>query len=316
LSEELGNSGQTNFCLQKAISADPEDVSLRREHAELNSEIGEYGKAAESYKQIFHLDPQNVEALLKATELYKQCGNYEDAIEMLENSLNTTDRSVRLRVVSLLTSTLIEVKEYTKALECIEKAQKDFDGSNLPLNLSVKAGICYLNLLQGPQLDKAMDMFSMLQPEHAQDHPHFFVDVGDAFFSFKHYDHALNYYMMLEKHGIYKNGVFYSNIARCCLALKDKLQAIEYFYRALPKLEDSIDARLTLATLLLEDDKSDGAISVLSPPNSLESRSDKISEENSQWWWENGKIKLKLSRIYKSKGLLQFTKLRFEQGKD
>lgn len=67
---ELGNSGQAIFCLQKAISADPEDRSLWLEHAELYCEIGGYEKAAESYKKVSDLEPENVLALLKATEVY------------------------------------------------------------------------------------------------------------------------------------------------------------------------------------------------------------------------------------------------------
>ena len=39
------------------------------------------------------------------------------------------------------------------------------------------------------------------------------------------------------------------------------------FYKV--AFEDDIDAQLTLASLILEDDKTDEAIYVLSPPNNL-----------------------------------------------
>ena len=98
-------------------------------------------------------------------------------------------------------------------------------------------------------------------------------------------------------------------------------------------LQDNIDARLTLATLLLEEAKEDEAILLLSPPKNLgsfyliivipyfvfasmqksilltffwlifpESTVDPNSDEF-QPWWLNGKVKLKLSHIYRSKGM-------------
>ncbi|KAM7474094.1 hypothetical protein LguiB_021337 [Lonicera macranthoides] len=303
LSKELGNSGQANFCLERAISAEPEDVSLRLEQAELYHEVGEHKKAAESYEQISRLCPENVGALLRATELYKQCGQHEHAASMLEDFLKNSPNIANLRVVYLLVVTLMEANSHMKALQRIELAQQVYcAGKELPLNLAVKAGICHLHL---GHLEKAMAMFSVLHTEHTHDHPQLFIEVGDALMGFEHYDHALKYYMMLETHAGYNSGLLYSNIARCRLSLKERLRAIEYLYKALPKLKDSVDARLTLASLLLEEDKIDEAISVLSPANNLESMSDKNSDKASPPWWLNGKIKLMLSRIYKANGSLQ-----------
>ncbi|KAM7471098.1 hypothetical protein LguiA_009281 [Lonicera macranthoides] len=292
MSKEQGNSGQARYCLTKAVTADPKDVSLRLESAELYNELGDYQKAAESYEQISRLCPENVGALLRATELYKQCGQNELAVNMLEDFLKNSPNIADLRVVYLLAVTHMEVNSHMKALQHIEHAQQVYCArKELPLNLAVKAGICHLHL---GDLENAMAMFSVLHPEHTHDHPQLFAEVGSALLGFEYYEHALKYYMTLEVHASDNSGLLYSNIARCCLFLKERLRAIEYLYKALPKLEDSIDARLTLASLLLEEDKTDEAISVLSPPNNL----DKASPP----WWLNGKIKLKLCRIYKAKG--------------
>ncbi|KAK2975643.1 hypothetical protein RJ640_021088 [Escallonia rubra] len=70
------------------------------------------------------------------------------------------------------------------------------------------------------------------------------------------------------------------------------------------KLEDTVEARLTLASLLLEEDKDDEAISVLSPPTNSESKFDQNSDSTKPWWLD-GKIRLKLSQVYKAKGLLE-----------
>ncbi|KAG5563221.1 hypothetical protein RHGRI_005844 [Rhododendron griersonianum] len=64
---EQGNAVQARYCLWKAITADPADMSLRFSRASLYVELGEYQKAAESYEQISRLCPENVEALKTAT---------------------------------------------------------------------------------------------------------------------------------------------------------------------------------------------------------------------------------------------------------
>lgn len=60
---EQGAIGQANYCLSKAITADPKDVNLRLHRASLYIELGDLQKAAESYDQIRQLSPENVEAL-------------------------------------------------------------------------------------------------------------------------------------------------------------------------------------------------------------------------------------------------------------
>lgn len=66
------------YCLSKAITADPQDLSLKFDRASLYVELGDYQKAAESYEQISRfppelvepeLRPELVEALKKATKV-------------------------------------------------------------------------------------------------------------------------------------------------------------------------------------------------------------------------------------------------------
>ncbi|KAJ0713861.1 putative tetratricopeptide-like helical domain superfamily [Helianthus annuus] len=120
--------------------------------------------------------------------------------------------------------------------------------------------------------------------------------------SVKNHESALKYYLMLEGSvGGDKKGLLNLNIGRCYQSLSARAQAIDYLYKALEELDNDIDARLDLVSLLLEEDKEDEAISVLSPPPDSESR----TSDRRKPWWTEGKIKLELSYIYKSKG---FTK--------
>lgn len=60
---EQGNNGQARYCLSKAITADPTDVSLLFHQASLHSNLGDYQKAAELFEQIQKICPEDVEAL-------------------------------------------------------------------------------------------------------------------------------------------------------------------------------------------------------------------------------------------------------------
>ncbi|XWS11537.1 hypothetical protein CRYUN_Cryun37aG0006800 [Craigia yunnanensis] len=74
---------------------------------------------------------------------------------------------------------------------------------------------------------------------------------------------------------------------------------------ALQRLENNVDARLNLASLLIEDSKEDEAISLLSPPKNFDLQNIDPNSDTSKPWWHNEKIKLKLCNIYRAKGMIE-----------
>ncbi|KAI8569545.1 hypothetical protein RHMOL_Rhmol02G0286800 [Rhododendron molle] len=355
---EQGNAVQARYCLWKAITADPADMSLRFSRASLYVELGEYQKAAESYEQISQLCPENVEALKTATMFYQKCGQKERSVSILEDYLKSHPSDADLGVVDLLASTCMNNSAHTKALQHIEDAHRVYcAGKELPLYLRIRAGICLVHLGDDK---KAESIFSVLQRENVYEHPHLVREVADSLMALGHYKFALKYYMMLEGIGedkdetvlvflsafsdfkllrlildgknpktewewdamahdstfgtdwnrdairddISNQGSLHVSIAQCYLSVGDRGRAIEYLYTALCVMEDSVDARLTLASLLLDDDKQDEAISVLSPSKSTDSQLG-LNSDKTKPWWLNWKIKLKLSCIYKTKGMTE-----------
>ncbi|XP_071728175.1 uncharacterized protein [Rutidosis leptorrhynchoides] len=73
---------------------------------------------------------------------------------------------------------------------------------------------------------------------------------------------------------------------------------------ALNEHEDDVVARLELVSLLLEEKKEDEAICVLAPPQDSELRVDPTLDTGKPWWTDE-KVNIKLSYIYKSKGLTE-----------
>ncbi|KAI3525654.1 hypothetical protein L1887_04617 [Cichorium endivia] len=119
---ELGNDGQAIHCLDRAIRADPEDMSLRYHHASLFVEIGEHLKAAELYEIIWQLRPKKFEALKTAAMLYQNCSQHERVDSNLEDHLKKNPKDADLNVVQLLASMHMLGNAHEKALQHIEYA--------------------------------------------------------------------------------------------------------------------------------------------------------------------------------------------------
>ncbi|KAI3678471.1 hypothetical protein L6452_37765 [Arctium lappa] len=301
LSLEQGYRGQAIHCLDRAIKADPEDMGLRYHRASLFLELGEHQRAAESYGQIWKLRPMNVEALKTAAKLYQKSDQHDRSINILEDYLKKNPNDADLSVVHILASVLMSANGHEKALQYIEYAQQTYSvGKELPIELLIQAGICHVHL---GNMEKAEVLFSVFTQENVNDCSHLIIDVANSFLSLKHHESALKYYLMVEGNDGVNKGQLYMNVGRCYSFLSARTQAINYFYKALHEHEGNIDARLDLVSHLLEEDKEDEAISVLSPPDS-ESR---VGQTSDRWkqWWNDKKIKLKLSSIYKSKGLTE-----------
>ncbi|XP_062120499.1 uncharacterized protein LOC133834772 isoform X3 [Humulus lupulus] len=298
---ERGDIDQANYCLSKAIKADPKDIQLRLHRASLYLELRDYKKAAESYDQIHQLSPENVEALKTSAKLYKRCGQLEHSIHILEDYLKRHPTEADLSVVDLLASTFMETNDHNKALQHIEHARSVCSlGKELPLNLMIKVGLCHVHL---GNLHRAKTFFGPLEGENAAHHIDLVTEVADSLMNLGHYDCALKYYLMLEGTAGCDKGSLHLKIARCYLSLKNRVQAIFFFKKALHTLEDNIDARLTLASLLLEESRDDEAILLLSPPRNSDHTVQ--HSEKSKPWWLHEKVKLKICHIYKAKGMLE-----------
>ncbi|PON55885.1 N-terminal acetyltransferase A, auxiliary subunit [Trema orientale] len=300
-SGEKGYIDQANYCLSKAIKADPKDIQLRLHRASLYLERRDYKKAAESYDQIHQLSPENVEALKTGAKLYQRCGQLEHSIQILEDYLKGHPTEGDLSVIDLLASILMETSDHNKALQHIEHALSVYSlGKDLSLNLTIKAGICHAHL---GNMQKAEILFGVLEGEDAAHHIDLVTELADSLMNLGHYDIALKYYLMLEGIAGSDKGSLHLKIAHCYLSLKNRVQAIMFFKKGLETLADNIYARLSLASLLLEQSKDDEAISLLSPQYGLVYNDQ--HPEKSKPWWLHEKIKVKICSIYRSKGMLE-----------
>ncbi|XWS18018.1 hypothetical protein CRYUN_Cryun32bG0006100 [Craigia yunnanensis] len=147
--------------------------------------------------------------------------------------------------------------------------------------------------------------FSVLQFSRAHDYADFISEVADTFMTLGHVNSALKYYYMLENDDGIDDDHLHLKIARCYLSLGERMQAIKFLQKALQRQQNNVDARLNLASLLIEDSKEDEAISLLSPPKNSDLQNIDQNSDTSKLWWHNEKIKLKLCNIYRAKGMIE-----------
>ncbi|KAK9278036.1 hypothetical protein L1049_027593 [Liquidambar formosana] len=96
---------------------------------------------------------------------------------------------------------------------------------------------------------------------------------------------------MLEVNAGHENGHLHLKIAHCYLSLNERVKAIHCLYKALCTLENNVDAWLTLASLLLEEEKEDEVFLIAFSTNISRGDSER-SYDQSRPWWLNGKVKL------------------------
>ncbi|XP_010531166.1 PREDICTED: general transcription factor 3C polypeptide 3 [Tarenaya hassleriana] len=296
--KEQGDMSSARTYASKAIQADPEDISLKFEYATLCLNAGKVREAAESYEQIFRQCPNSVDALKWAAKYYLECGEGERAASVLEVHIKSNPSEVSHDVIDLLAAVFMKINAYDRALKFMEDMRQTYHPrKELTSNLKIREVICHVHL---KELKMAENLLNILPQKAVYEHTDLISELADEFINVGDFHSALKYYHLLESNaGFVNDGYLLLKIARCYKSLAERTQAIGFFYKALNVLND-IAARLTLASLLLEDDKRDEAIFVLSPPVNPDPNDDKQKA-----WWRNRQIRMRLCQIYHSEGMLE-----------
>ncbi|KAA3463161.1 general transcription factor 3C polypeptide 3 isoform X1 [Gossypium australe] len=326
LYDELGDYQKAAESYEQIQQISPDNVEALKSGAKIGNIRGYFPSICSS-ESVDSID-------CNGSNLYQKCGQIERSFAILEGYLEGHQDEADLSVINLLVSMLMQNNAYERALQQIEQAHAIYySGKELPINLKTKSGICHIHL---GDIEKAEVFCSVLQSV-AHDHADLVTEVADKFMTLGHVNSALKYYNMLENDdGIddLSNAVYgtmplvalimdlaklaasvqsvlaeqdhlHHKIAQCYISTGEKVLAIKFLRKALERLENNIDARLNLASLLIEDSKEDEAISLLSPPQSFDLQNINKNSDTSKSWWLNGKIKLKLCNIYRAKGMME-----------
>ncbi|GJN09513.1 hypothetical protein PR202_ga27527 [Eleusine coracana subsp. coracana] len=140
--------------------------------------------------------------------------------------------------------------------------------------------------------------------EPSKDNIDVIKELAETFENMGQYEYAVKFYLMIENVAGHNDCTSYVKIAQCYMILGKKREVVPYFYKALQSMTDNIDIRITLSLLLIDEDKTDEAVALLSPPKSSEFQFYNTPDLQKPWW-HDGKVKMQLAKIYYDTGKLE-----------
>ncbi|AAF99810.1 Unknown protein [Arabidopsis thaliana] len=316
--KEQENISVARSYASKAIQADPDDIPLKYEYADICLNTGKYREAAETFEQIFRRCPERIEALKWGVQYFLKSGEGERAASILEDHIKSHSSEVGHDVLDLLASVFMKINAHDRALKYIHDVRQIYNvGKELSSSLKIRQAICHVHL---EEMEQAESVLSILPQEAVSEHPELITNLADELTNIGNFHSALKYYIEAISEPV--NGNLFVKIARCYMSLEERKQAIVFYYKALNELSDTVDVRITLASLLLEDGKRDEAVLVLSPPENPEAVHcfikqyfdsfdakfcDNVDPDTAKLkaWWKNRKIRMNLCQIYHSEGMLE-----------
>ncbi|RCV29632.1 hypothetical protein SEVIR_6G026200v4 [Setaria viridis] len=312
LAKKKEDASLARHCILKAMRADPEDVDLKYLCGDMYRNLRDYQKAAEIYEQIVRIYPANVAVRKVAAQMYRECGQIDKAINLLEDYVSTQTTNIDWSVLDLLISLYLRNNALSEALKQIEKARLQLRSQQkLPIQLLAKEVICHAYL---GDMKHAEIFLRDVHLEPSKDNTDVIKELATNLETMGLYEYAVKFYLMIGDVANHNAGSLYVDhkemgnsyvkVAQCYMVLGDKRNAIPYFYKALQSMKDNIDIRLTLSSLLIDEGKTDEAVTLLSPPKNQELHSANTPDQHKPWWCD-GKVKMKLANIYYNKGNLE-----------
>ncbi|KAJ0961110.1 hypothetical protein J5N97_000925 [Dioscorea zingiberensis] len=270
-----------------AAHLSPKDPSLWRKLIAWSIEEKNTGQVRYCLSKAITADPKDVGLRFDRALLYCELGEYQKAAESYD------------QIVALYPGNIVARKMAAKMYrECGQLERSISIMEDFVKTRSSESDIGILSLL----IDLLMENKSHSQALHQVEYAAKSVYCSGKELPFLLKAKAVICHAYLGNTEV-AEGNLHLKIAQCYVSKMERRHAILFFYKALSKLEDNIDARLTLCFLLLEEGKEDEAINLLSPPKSLDQISNLDSQEKS--WWLNGKIRLQLSKMYRAKNMFK-----------
>ncbi|KAI3788861.1 hypothetical protein L2E82_01640 [Cichorium intybus] len=258
--DALGNKLKAVGFYMLVVHLAPKDASLRKLLFTWSLELGNDGQAIHCLDRAIRADPEDMSLRYHHASLFVEIGEHLKAAESYEKIWQLRPKNFEaLKTAAMLYQKCSQHERIVSNLEdYLKKNPKDADlnvsysgGKDLPVEMLVQAGIFHAHL---GNMEKAEPFFSVFTHVAVNDYSRLIIEAADSLVSLKHHGSALKYYLMLEGNDGVNKVLLYLKIRRC------------------------IDARLEVVSVLLEADKDDEAISVLSPPSDSESRISETSD--------------------------------------
>jgi general transcription factor 3C polypeptide 3 (transcription factor C subunit 4) len=153
-SREQENISVARSYASKAIQADPDDIPLKYEYADICLNTGKYREAAETFEQIFRRCPERIEALKWGVQYFLKSGEGERAASILEDHIKSHSSEVGHDVLDLLASVFMKINAHDRALKYIHDVRQIYNvGKELSSSLKIRQAICHVHLEEMEQAE-------------------------------------------------------------------------------------------------------------------------------------------------------------------
>ncbi|KAG1677647.1 hypothetical protein FOA52_010429 [Chlamydomonas sp. UWO 241] len=265
LSTELAFYRQAIYCLSHVINRKKTDVDARWDRAVLYAEVGETAKAISQFGRIAELRPGDTEVPKMMSRLYHKMSQPYMSIAVLEAYMEEHAASTDLTHVNILSELYMELEHFEQTHALIRRAQGMMeDGEGMPLDLTVKDGLCLAHL---GRLSLADATLAPLLEEDPESYADLFTEAGDQMARMGQHGRAAQFLGRLQEVPHLVGPDLWGRLLACYRALKTLGKGVTMFERSVATLgrDDPrySDAVLRLAELYTETGQRGKAVEVL-----------------------------------------------------
>ncbi|KAF2353145.1 Tetratricopeptide-like helical domain [Trinorchestia longiramus] len=292
---------QAVYCYSRAIKQSPATLSYHWSRVELLERLGNQARALRSYTYMLKfLKPDQAKGGLKlAKEIAKihfSQQNYSGARHAMETAFVLYSKHVTHEDVNLLLDVLVTEKDFKAGLvvlttyagvkflkmsvdgelEEVTPSQDNVEGcicsvgEDFPMDLRSKLAVC---LIMVGAFDLAGPVVDVLMSKSTEEFGDLFMDVTEALLSMGRGQSALPLLELLlrcPRHGAAATvWRLYAESLLSADRVKNSDDAVQAYYKVVEYAPDNAEARLTLASILHEQQHTDAALQVLEQDSSV-----------------------------------------------
>uniref|UniRef100_A0A672YUC1 General transcription factor IIIC, polypeptide 3 n=1 Tax=Sphaeramia orbicularis TaxID=375764 RepID=A0A672YUC1_9TELE len=275
MSLEQDNIRQAIVCYTKAIKYDPTNVRYLWERCSLHMRLGEHKQCMDGYRRILSLLPMEegehfMQLSKDMAKSYYESNDMPAALGVIEEALARHPNLVSDDVINMAAELYISNHQYDKAMQVLLKhneinvsAGEILDvhiPDSVPVDLRAKVIVSLIHLHVYTPLE---ELVASLMEHSAEEVGDLYLDVSEAYMEEGQYESALPMLSTLVVSEKYNLAVVWLRHAECLKALGHMGPAADSYAKVVEKAPQHLEARLSLATLLQQLGRPEGALKAL-----------------------------------------------------
>lgn len=306
---EKGNLKQASLCYAKATRCDPKDLSIRLKRLEILKELGDEKHVLHCTYCMLGFIPKDQHELLIdqakwVAQKYHQEGLVTKSLDAMLKAYSKVPEHFTTQDVHSLIELLIKNKQYRKCLNVLifhtglnvkikQKGKDSYDFADIYIpddmlmDLRTKMCICLVRL-------KAFNLFeiligNILEFIEIEDGGDCYLDIAESLMVQEKYTEALRLLDPLVKSESYSLAAVWLRHADCLRSTNRFKEAINS-YKIVVRMSQHLDATLTLAALLKQENRMEEALEALTQDSNVDILDTELLKEKCLLLKELGKV--------------------------